>query len=301
MALALSGACAISAQAQGGAAGAANSTQAAPAGSHGTVVATASAPGPVTPSPAREFRDMPTAPQMVVVPAGEYVMGSPATEAGRGTFEDPQHKVVIAHAFALGKYDVTFDQWDACVADGGCNGYHPSDEGWGRGSQPVVNVSGADAQAYVDWLSKKTGQHYRLPSEAEWEYAARAGADTVYWWGDTADHAHANYGADVCCSGLAEGADRWQTTSPVGSFPANPFGLYDMNGNVMQFVADCWHGSYKGAPVDGSAWAQPDCGLRTIRGGSWSSPPAFIRSSDRIWIPAALRFNFVGFRVARDM
>jgi formylglycine-generating enzyme required for sulfatase activity len=251
----------------------------------------------------KEFQDLANGPVMVVVQAGQFDMGSPSTEAGRDSFEDMQHRVVIGRDFALAKYDVTFEQWDACVADGGCSGYRPDDEGWGRGSQPVMNVSFDDAQAYVQWLAARTGKRYRLPSEAEWEYAARAGTSTPYWWGDAASHDSANYGSDVCCSGLAVGADRWTATSPVGSFPPNAFGLYDMNGNVMQLVADCWHSNYRGAPPDGSIWESSygSCGMRTARGGSWSSPPAFIRAADRIWLPPTTRTDFMGFRVARDM
>jgi len=247
------------------------------------------------------FQDSAQAPMMVAVPAGTFVMGSPATEAGRTPNEDVQHRVVIARAFALGKSDVTFDQWDACVAGGGCNAYRPGDEGWGRGSQPVVNVSWDDARAYAKWLTDTTGKPYRLPTEAEWEYAARAGTETVYWWGNIASHDHANYGAETCCSGLAQEQDRWVNASPTGSFAANPFGLFDMNGDVMQLVADCWHASYTGAPADGTAWDKEGCAMRTARGGAWNSPPAFIRSAARIWIPGTARTNFIGFRVARDM
>src|SRR5580704_1913158 len=164
------------------------------------------APATVAATP-QEISDMPGGPQLVVVPAGEFMMGSPPAEPGRGTFEDPQHRVVIQHPFAISKFDVTFEQWDACLADGGCGGYRPDDEGWGRGSQPVINVSWYDAEAYVDWLSRKTGKAYRLPSEAEWEYAARAGTQTAFWWGNTASHDYANYGADDCCKGLALGGD----------------------------------------------------------------------------------------------
>ncbi|MGD0191523.1 MAG: formylglycine-generating enzyme family protein [Rhizomicrobium sp.] len=249
----------------------------------------------------RDIQDNQQAPVMAVIPAGAFDMGSPASEPGRGKFEDPQHHVAIAHAFALSKADITFDQWDACVADGGCNGYKPGDEGWGRGTRPVINVSWDDAQAYVTWLSAKTGQHYRLPSEAEWEYAARGGSANTYWWGSEASHDHANYGADMCCSGLASGADQWVETAPSGSFAPNPFGLYDMNGNVMQLVSDCWHFNYVGAPADGSAWDDSGCGMRMARGGAWSSPPGFIRSADRIFVPEATRDNLMGFRVARDL
>jgi formylglycine-generating enzyme required for sulfatase activity len=256
---------------------------------------------PAAPSATREFRDSDQAPMMRVIPAGAFDMGSPVSEPGRSTFEDVQHHVTIARTFALAENDVTFDQWDACVAGGGCNGYSPGDQGWGRGSRPVINVSWDDAVAYMTWLSVKTNQHYRLPTEAEWEYAARAGTSTIYWWGDVADHDHANYGNDKCCSGLALGADTWINTAPVGSFEANPWGLFDMNGNVMQLVADCWHTSYAGAPVDGSVWAEKGCSVRPARGGSWSGTPAFIRSADRIFVPENTRRTFMGFRVARDM
>jgi formylglycine-generating enzyme required for sulfatase activity len=267
----------------------------------------ASGPAPlVTFSPVaaavQEIQDAPDGPQLVVVPAGSFTMGSPADEAGRDAFEGPEHEVRITRAFALGKTDVTFEQWDACVASGGCNGYRPDDNGWGRGNQPVINVSWHDAQSYIEWLSAHTGKNYRLPSEAEWEYAARAGASTPYWWGPTADHDHANYGNDQCCGGAMLGADRWFGTSPVGSFPANSFGLYDMNGNVMQLTADCWHANYGGAPADGSAWSEDQrCAMRTIRGGAWNSTPAFMRSADRIWMLSTVRMNLVGFRVARDL
>jgi formylglycine-generating enzyme required for sulfatase activity len=244
---------------------------------------------------------MPGGPQLVVVPAGEFMMGSPPAEPGRGTFEDPQHRVVIQHPFAISKFDVTFEQWDACLADGGCGGYRPDDEGWGRGSQPVINVSWYDAEAYVDWLSRKTGKAYRLPSEAEWEYAARAGTQTAYWWGDVASHDFANYGADDCCRGLALGVDRWEASSPVGSFSSNAFGLSDMNGNVMQYVEDCWHPNYDRAPSDGSAWDEEHCGMRTLRGGAWNSVPGFIRSADRLWVLANARYDLMGFRVARSL
>jgi formylglycine-generating enzyme required for sulfatase activity len=272
-----------------------------PAAAPQPAASAAPAAGDVAPLGPHELQDNPQAPIMAVIPAGAFDMGSPPTQPGRGKFEDPQHNVTIAHAFALARNDVTFDQWDACVADGGCNGYRPADAGWGRGSRPVINVSWEDAQTYVAWLSAKTGKHYRLPTEAEWEYAARGGTSTAYWWGDVADHDHANYGADTCCSGLAAGSDQWFATSPTGAFAPNPFGLFDMNGNVMQLVADCWHFNYLGAPADGSAWDDERCGMRMARGGSWSSTPSFIRSADRIFIPQATRDNLMGFRVARDL
>ena len=252
-------------------------------------------------SPVRELKDAPDAPTLVVVPAGGFLMGSPLGEAGHESPEEPQHRVEISRAFAMGKNDVTFDEWDACVAQGGCNGYSPRDEGWGRGSQPVINVSYDDVMSYIAWLRARTGKAYRLPTEAEWEYAARGGTTTRFWWGDYPSHEYANFGLNACCGGLEAGADRWQVASPVGSFQPNPFGLFDMSGNVMQYVADCWHANYRGAPADGSVWTEQGCGTRTIRGGSWSSPPEFIRSADRIWVPSRSRLNIVGFRVARDV
>jgi formylglycine-generating enzyme required for sulfatase activity len=276
---------------------------AAPAGPQGPFRTAAAMPAAAieASAAAHAFQDSAQAPMMIAVPAGAFMMGSPASEAGRTPYEDVQHRVVIARAFALGRSDVTFDQWDACVSGGGCNAYRPGDEGWGRGSQPVVNVSWDDARAYVTWLTATTGKPYRLPTEAEWEYAARGGTTTVYWWGNSASHDYANYGADTCCSGLAQGQDRWVNASPVNSFAANPFGLFDMNGEVMQLVADCWHESYTGAPADGAAWDKENCAMRTARGGAWNSPPAFIRSAARIWIPGTARTKFIGFRVARDM
>ena len=190
------------------------------------------------------FRDCDVCPEMVVVPAGEFMMGSPPSEEGRGDDEGPVHRVTISEPFAVGVYEVTFEEWDACVSGGGCGGYRP--EGWGRSSRPVINVSWDDAQAYVAWLSGKTGEAYRLLSESEWEYAARAGTTTRYHWGDDVGRNRANCVDDYC-------GDSWEFTAPVGSFGANGFGLHDILGNVREWVEDCWNGSYAGAPSDGSA------------------------------------------------
>ena len=163
-------------------------------------------------------------------------------------WELPVQRVVVA-PFAAGVFEVTFDEWDACVADGGCNHYMADDAGWGRGSLPVVSISWHDAQSYVGWLSSKTGRPYRLLSEAEWEYAARGGVEgTRFWWGDHVDRRFANYGADACCECDAVGEDRWTYTAPVGSFLPNPYGLYDMIGNAWEWVEDCEHADYSGAP-----------------------------------------------------
>ncbi len=242
-------------------------------------------------------------PETVVIPAGQFLMGSTTADRGRVASEGPQHQVTIKQ-FAMGKYDVTFDEWDACVAAGGCNAYRPDDRGWGRGNRPVIYVSWSDAQNYVKWLSGLTGQSWRLPTEAEWEYATRAGTTSAFYWGDSANHDHANYGADECCQGVRLGKDQWINTSPVGSFPPNQFGLYDTVGNVYQWLQDCAHDNYNGAPVDGSAWLNgndSECGYRSLRGGSWYYFPENVRSAMRFTLPAELRFNFIGFRVVRDL
>ena len=179
--------------------------------------------------------------------------------------------------------------------DGGCNGYKPSDEGWGRGRRPVINVSWDDAQAYVAWLSKKTGKSYRLLSGAEYEYAMRAGTQTVYPWGDTIGTNNAN------CHACGSQWDAKQT-APVGSFAANGFGLYDMVGNVREWTEDCYHDTYSGAPSDGSAWIEGgNCYHRVVRGGSFLLAPAFLRSASRYWFTSDYRLRYLGFRVARAL
>ena len=251
---------------------------------------------------AGEFQDCETCPRMVVVPAGEFIMGSPENEPGRLYYEGPQRKITILQPFAVGKFEVTFDEWDACVADEGCGEYMPKDEGWGRGNRPVINVNWTDMQSYLRWLAVKTGYNYRLLSEAEWEYAARAGSTKTYSWGQIPDHNKANFGADTCCSGSKDGEDIWaDQTAPVGSFPPNKFGLYDMLGNVYERTADCWNPSYVNAPLDGSAWLEGDCSARVLRGGSWISSPEFIRASERDAYNGYYRANVMGFRVAREL
>jgi formylglycine-generating enzyme required for sulfatase activity len=233
---------------------------------------------------------------MVVIPPGEFVMGSTQADRSRlgvlpqfDRMESPQHAVRIGYRFAVGRYSVTFAEWDACVAAGGCNGHVPDDRGWGRGRRPVINVNFADAQSYVQWLSRRTGQPYRLLSEAEWEYAARAGTTTAYYVGPDLDESQANFGKT-----------RGQTTE-VGTFAPNAFGLYDMTGNTAQWVADCHHESYEGAPADGSAWLTGDCTLRNVRGGAWSLSRWSVRTAQRIGDPPAMRNDHLGFRVARDL
>ena len=204
----------------------------------------------------------------------------------------PVRRVTVP-AFRLGKNEVTFAQWDACVADGGCNGYTPDDGGWGRGNRPVINVSWDDVQSFIDWLNNKTGGNYRLPAEAEWEYAARAGSTTEYSWGNDSGSNRANCHNDDC-------GDSWDYTAPVGSFPANPWGLHDMHGNVWEWVQDCWNFSYDGAPTDGSAWTSGDCRLRVRRGGAWDYNARALRSANRSGFDRTRRYSLLGFRLAQD-
>ena len=230
--------------------------------------------------------------EMVSIPAGSFRMGDLSGEGYNN--ELPVHTVTVP-AFRMGKYEVTFAQWDACVADGGCNGYSPDDDGWGRGDRPVINVSWDDVHSFIDWLNSKTSGNYRLPTEAEWEYAARAGTTTKYSWGDDIGHNRAN------CDGCGSQWDNDRSnTAPVGSFPANPWGLHDMHGNVWEWVQDCGNDSYDGAPTDGSAWTSGLCGQRVYRGGSWGYTPGFLRSAALFRLGRAGRFNALGFRLAQD-
>ena len=271
--------------------------------------AAAPRPAPVAPAPAGPqvasglytrpgdvFRDIAEGPEMVVIPAGRFTMGSPSTEVGRFGDEGPTHVVTIAKSFAVSKYEVTFAEWDACVTAGGCGRYRPADEGWGRGSRPVINVSWNDAKGYVAWLSQRTGQQYRLLTESEWEYAARAGTTTTYYWGNDIGRGNAN------CNGCGTQWDGKQT-APAGSFKANSFGLHDMLGNVYEWVEDCWHDSYAGAPTDGAAWtANCTSASRVLRGGSWVYDSGSARSANRVRYSSDLRNNYVdGFRVARTL
>ncbi len=241
--------------------------------------------------PGEAFRDCPECPEMVVVPSGIFTMGSPPGEAARDVDEGPQRPVTIAKPFAIGKFEITFAEWDACVAAGGCT-YEPDDRGWGRGKRPVMDIAWQDTRQYLVWLSRKTGKAYRLPSEAEWEYAARGGTSTAYPWGDEIGTGRAN------CDGCGSQWDQRQT-APSGSFKANAFGLHDMHGNVWEWTDDCWNGSYAGAPSDGRPWLKGDCSRRVLRGGSWILKPRTLRSADRFRFNAATRDADMGFRVVR--
>ena len=270
---------------------------------------------------------------MVVIPSGSFLMGSsvedtaevlksmPSWETGvdRASLatEHPQHAVTIARPFALGKYPVTRGEFAAFVretgysASGGCTLFanhkylrRPESDWQNPGlaqtnRDPVVCVNWQDAKAYIAWLNKKlqladTGASYRLPSEAEWEYAARAGTRTARWWGDAIGYNRAN------CDGCGSQWDKKQT-APVGSFSLSPFGLSDMLGNVWQWTEDCWNVNYARAPEDGAAWTIGTCESRSARGGSWTNLPWVLRCSKRTGVPSARRFNFIGFRVAKGL
>lgn len=235
------------------------------------------------------FRECNRCPEMVVVPGGEFIMGSPETEKDRTKAEGPQHKVTIASNFPVSKFEATFDEWKACVDARACENI--SDLHWGRGNRPVINVSWDDAQQYAKWLAGRTGRPYRLLSEAEWEYAARAGSTTAYPWGDNIGEGNAN------CDGCGSEWDDKQT-APVGSFKANAFGLHDMHGNVFEWVQDCGTANYDGAPTDGSARTGP-CTSRVLRGGSWSYGPRDLRSANRRPSPANGQSSSRGFRLGR--
>ncbi len=268
--------------------------------------------------PGRSFHDCAQCPEMMVVPAGHFIMGSPQDEQGRDSIEGFQHTVTIG-SFAVGKFHITRAQWEYFltstkrpVAMGCAWSGLPGAKPWALNpaaswdhlgfpqddTHPAICLSWADANDYIAWLSKTTGFVYRLPSEAEWEYAARAGTTTAFPWGKKGSHEYANYGADSGWTGIATGRDKWAGTSPVGSFPPNAFGLYDMPGNVMQYTADCFA-------------ASPDqkdsCTSRIIRGGDWGDPPRMLRSAFRNWTPARgstlanYRSAGLGLRVVRDV
>nr|VFJ44831.1 MAG: Formylglycine-generating enzyme, required for sulfatase activity, contains SUMF1/FGE domain [Candidatus Kentron sp. DK] len=241
-------------------------------------------------------------PGMIVIPAGSFQMGSPGSEFGHTSSEAPQHLVHIAEPFALGVTEVTFADYDRFATATGRE--LPGDNGWGRGKRPVVNVSWWEATAYTAWLSEQTGWNYRLPSEAEWEYAARAGTATPFFTGRCIDTDTANHDGNYAYAGCAKTGMRREKTVPTGSLPANPWGLYEMHGNVDEWTADCLHGSYQGAPADGRAWGKKNAGncfYHMIRGGSWKTPPSLLRSASRYHMQEATKQNDLGFRVAKSL
>jgi formylglycine-generating enzyme required for sulfatase activity len=240
-------------------------------------------------------------PQMVAIPAGTFRMGC---VSGRSCNDDesPLHQVTFSESFAIGKHEVTFAEYDRFAK--ATNRPLPDDEGWGRGRRPVINVTWTDARDYADWLSEQTGKRYRLPSEAEWEYAVRAGTQTPFSTGACIDTDDANFhGRRVSEDCPRPGHYRAQTVA-AGSLPANPWGLHEMHGNVFEWVEDCWHGNYDGAPVDGAAWLDSkggDCDQRVMRGGAYISWWTYLRSADRHAYLKNTRWDTVGFRLAADL
>jgi len=233
-----------------------------------------------------EVKDCEACPVLVSVTPGAFTMGSNSGDPS----EKPAHQVSIGTPFAIGKYEVTVEQWNACVEGGGC----PRIASAGAPGTPIRDVSWDDAQQYVKWLSSTSGKPYRLPTEAEWEYAARGGTTSRFWWGEQMKPGHAN------CKDCGE---PWSQDGPAkaGSFAANPYGLHDVNGSVWEWVADCWHNSYKGAPSDSRAWDAAGCRERVIRGGSWRDGSGYMPSSTRFKYGASVRHSQNGFRVARDL
>jgi formylglycine-generating enzyme required for sulfatase activity len=246
-------------------------------------------PAPYQPAAAvTEQTDCKTCPTLVVLPAGDFTMGSNNDDPT----ERPAFRVTIDHPFAIGKYEVTVEQWHACVEAGGCQ--QVTADKTRPANTPARDASWDDAQTYVQWLTKLTGKPYRLPTEAEWEYAARGGTRTRFWWGERMTTGKAN---------CKECGEPWKpdTPAPVGSFAPNPFGLFDMNGSVWEWVSDCWHNSYQRAPSDGRSWEEPDCRVRVLRGGSWREGGAYMPSSTRFKYDANVRQSQNGFRVVRNV
>ena len=278
-----------------------------------------------------KFRDCDQCPEMIVIPAGSFLMGS-TTEAAADAAEQPQHEVSIANAFAVSRTEITFAQWDACAAADIC--LQADDGGNGRGNLPVVNVSWQGAQAYVGWLNSITGEHYRLLSEAEFEYATRAGTTTPWFWGDAGSSGKACEYANLfdksggqanpdSSSPALDCDDGYARSAPVGTYKPNPFGLSDITGNVSEWVADCYQEGYVDAPDDGSvrkpeppcekkfegicmdkfdsAEAGGECKQRVVRGGSWADGESAARAASRTALDVGARNDRVGFRVARDL
>ena len=256
-------------------------------------------------SPGARFRDCEKCPEMVVLSPGNFQMGSPEGERGRSSDEGPMHEVVIKRPFAIGRYEITIAEWTVCVEARACPAIADDHRGGGT-NRPVVNVSWHDAQQYTQWLSTLTGEQYRLPSESEWEYAARGGTDTPHFWADR--RAACPFANVYDVSGQRvhqfdwlhfECIDATPTTAPVGEYLPNNFGLYDMLGNVWEWVEDCWNDSYANAPADGRPQLKGDCKRHIVRGGSWKNVSWATRSAFRGWQGENDRIDANGFRVAR--
>lgn len=259
----------------------------------GTTSAPTSTPAPAPPAPAKaasggESKDCGACPVMITLPAGSFTMGNNADDPS----EKPSHRVSLAAPFAIGKYPVTVEQWNACADTNACPKLAPETNT--VKNAPARDLSWDDTQAYVKWLGKITGKTYRLPTEAEWEYADRAGTTTRFWWGDQVRKGMAN------CTDCGPPYHK-EAPEPVGSFAPNPNGLYDMNGGVWEWVSDCWHSSYQGAPTDGRPWDTPGCNARVIRGGSWREGTDYMLTSTRFRYNQSVRQSQNGFRVVKEL
>ena len=235
------------------------------------------------------MRDGSAGPEMVALRGGEFRRGD---LQGDGDSDEKNPQTIRLRPFAIGIYEVSFDEYDRFSHS--TRHEVPEDQGWGRGRRPVINVSWDSANAFTDWLSQQTGESYRLPTDAEWEYAARGGTSTRFWWGDREGEGNANCAG---CQSLWDG----EKSSPVGKFEPNPFGLHDTAGNVFEWVADCWNDNFSAAPADGGALDKPGCGVRVIRGGAWSFPPKEIRSANRWRDFQSRRSDDTGFRIVREL
>lgn len=235
------------------------------------------------------IQDCEACPELAIIPPGAFTMGND----GPHKYERPAHTVTFNKAFAIGMFEVTFDEWQACFDEGACGTEMPDDHHWGQGQRPVMNITWADANAYAAWLSKKTQKTYRLPTEAEWEYAARAGTDSEFWWGDEVGLSKAN------CRDC--GPEISHQTQPTDSFAPNAWGLYNVHGNVWEWVQDCWNKTHEGAPTDGSARLEGDCRQRVMRSGSWYYFSKNIRSAWRFKNDARVKSYGIGLRVVREL
>ena len=250
--------------------------------------------------PRDSFKECDICPEMVVVPKGSFIMGTPASEPQREDGEDAQHKVTLSQPFAVGRFTVSFDEWDACLADGGCDGFKGTEFGFGRGRLPAAGITFAAAKSYLTWLSKKVGRTYRLPSESEREYFTRAGTTTPFWFGSAISGKHANYGAVTSYNN----ADDYNLPHdngpvPVDSYAANKFGLYQVHGNAEEWTTDCYNKRYtQDAPANGSPWLEGNCAKRMVRGGGWQAAPYKIRSGYRNNADEA---SGMSFRVVRTL
>lgn len=239
--------------------------------------------------PGHVFKDCRVCPELVVIPSGTFEMGSLKGKES----EQPVKKITIYQPLAVGRFEVTFEEWDACHLEGGCS-RKVHDRDWGRQKRPVINVLYSDIQEYLRWIREKTSSYYRLPSEAEWEYAARAGTNTEYWWGDKMIKGYAN------CRNCGT---KWSgiKSAPVGSFKSNPWGLYDLHGNLLEYVEDCWANNHTTVPKNALPYLKPNCRSRVIKGGAWYYLPKTSRSAYRAKNDTRVFSYFIGFRVLREI